>query len=229
MLKSLAPPAGYAVVRLLASTYRFRCAAGSPKAALAVPGCYVLAIWHQNLFAGILAQSHRPHCVMVSRSRDGDWVSYLCKKLGHHVLRGSSRRNGVDKGGREAKDEMVEALQMGLPGAVTVDGPKGPAHQVKPGIVDMARLSGLCIVPYLPLPRHYWSFPSWDAFRLPVPFTRIDVHYGEPIVVPPEIEGASFSAFQQQLAAALVALEDRARSRKLQPAIAAPIALTSGK
>ena len=43
-----------------------------------------------------------------------------------------------DKGGKEAKDEMIEMLRTGLPGALTVDGPRGPAHVVKPGIIEMA-------------------------------------------------------------------------------------------
>lgn len=211
MSRSWIPPVLFRVVRLLAATYRFRCPQGSKRVLHPEGGAYVLAIWHQNLFAGILAQSRRSHCVMVSRSRDGEWVSEVCKRLGHRVLRGSSRRDGVCKGGRQAKEEMVEVLLTGQPGAVTVDGPKGPVHQVKPGIVEMARLSGLSIIPYLPLPRRYWSFPSWDAFRLPQPFTRIDVHYGAPIAVPREIDPLSFTAFQQQVADALIALELDAR------------------
>lgn len=213
MFSSLLSRALFGIIRLLALTYRFRCPQGSRQTAADAQGGYLLAIWHQNLFAGILAQSGRPHCVMVSRSRDGEWVSDICGKLGHQVMRGSSRRGETDKGGKQAKDEMIEALRNGVPGAITVDGPKGPAHEVKPGIVDMARVSGLSIIPYLPLPHRYWSFPSWDAFRLPKPFTRIDIHYGAPIAVPYQTDAAAFATCQQQVAAALGALERAALTR----------------
>ncbi|SEQ78246.1 hypothetical protein SAMN04488038_110184 [Solimonas aquatica] len=200
----------YLLVRVLASSYRFRsCRAGQQLASLPAQG-YVLAIWHQNLFGGILAQTGVPHCVMISRSSDGAGVAYICERLGHRVLRGSSRRGERDKGGKQAKDEMIEVLKTGLPGAITVDGPCGPAHEVKPGIIEMARLSRRPIVPYLTLPRRYWSFPSWDAFRLPKPFTRVDVCYGAPIDIPADTSFAQFAHYQQQLTEALLRLESTA-------------------
>lgn len=207
MLNSLVVSLGYLLVRLLALTYRFRCAGGS--AISAPPGCdgYILAIWHQNLFAGILAQTGRKHVVIISRSRDGEPVSELCTRLGHHVSRGSSKKGDIDKGGKQAKDEMIEMLRAGLPGALTVDGPRGPARVVKPGIVEMARATGLPIVPYVPLPARCWSFKSWDQFRLPKPFSRIDVHYGTPLHVPQDTAFDGFASYQQQIADALDEIE----------------------
>jgi len=217
VFKSFALFLGYCIVRLLAATYRFRAAeTGGPRHVAGTQG-YVLATWHQNLFAGILAQSARPHCVIVSRSGDGDPVTYLCQRLGHQVVRGSSRRGTRDKGGKQAKDEMIEVLRSGVPGAVTVDGPSGPAHQVKPGIIEMARLAGVPVVPYLTLPRRYWSFPSWDAFRLPKPFTRIDVCYGAPIAVGAELTPAEFEGYLQSLAESLQALEREQAQRRNPP------------
>lgn len=194
----------YGLVRLLAYTYRFRVVGAGP--AGGAQG-HVLAIWHQNLFAGILAQTGRRHTVIISRSRDGDPVAYLCEKLGHHVVRGSSKKGVVDKGGKLAKDEMIEVLKAGVPGAVTVDGPSGPAHQVKPGIVEMARLAGIPIVPYLAIPARYWSLRSWDAFRLPKPFTRIDLCYGAPQRIAADTGFDEFPRHQQAIADALQALE----------------------
>ncbi|WP_162932299.1 lysophospholipid acyltransferase family protein [Solimonas sp. K1W22B-7] len=207
MIKFLVLRLVYGLVRLLASTYRFRLVGAAPDRGPLGRDGYVLAIWHQNLFAGILAQTGHRHTVIVSRSRDGDPVSYLCGRLGHHVVRGSSKKRGVDKGGKEAKDEMIEALRSGLPGAVTVDGPNGPAHEVKPGIVEMARLAGIPVIPYLAFPQRYWSFRSWDSFRLPKPFSRIDVCYGAPQQVPADTPFEQFGQHQQAIADALQVLE----------------------
>jgi lysophospholipid acyltransferase (LPLAT)-like uncharacterized protein len=204
MIQRILLAAGYQVVRALASTFRFRYAgdARSPE----VPH-YILAIWHRNLFAGILAQTGCSHVVMISRSRDGEAVTTLCQRLGHHVARGSSSKQGVDKGGQMAKNEMVDLLQQGLSGALTVDGPRGPAGVVKPGIVEIARVTGLPIVPYLTLPTRYWTFPSWDAFRLPKPFSRIDVHYGAPLLIPADTPFEAFADYQQKIGAAIDELE----------------------
>lgn len=207
MLKAILAWLIQAFIRLLNSTYRYRYEGQPELRGPAGADPYLLAIWHQNLFAGILAQTGRRHVVIVSRSGDGDPVTVLCEKLGHHVARGSSASRGRDKGGREAKEDMIQQLEAGLPGALTVDGPRGPAHVVKPGIIEMARRTGLPIVPYLPLPQHYWSMKSWDRFRLPKPFTRIDVHYGEPLSIPSELTGAQFEHYQRVVAESIDALE----------------------
>ncbi|MCF8059716.1 MAG: lysophospholipid acyltransferase family protein [Bacteriovoracaceae bacterium] len=177
----------YFLVRLFDLTYRYRFHNSEVlenAAGLSEKGNYLLAIWHQNLFQGILAQSTRKYVVIVSRSKDAEPVAYTCQKFGHSVARGSSRsKTGVDKGGRIAMEEMVDLLKSGLPGAVTVDGPKGPAKKVKPGIIVMAKKAGIPIIPYAPLARNYWQFNSWDNFRLPKPFSIIDIYYGEPLTV----------------------------------------------
>lgn len=213
MLLRIASALIYLLVRLFHITYRFRFDGQPGGVGPKGHEHSILAIWHQNLFAGILAQTGRRHVVIVSRSSDGEPVSFLCERLGHTACRGSSRKGHVDKGGREAKDEMIAAMKGGLPGAVTVDGPRGPAFEVKPGIVDMARQTGLPIVPYVVVPKRYWTFSSWDQFRLPKPFTTINVTYGEPIFVAPDIAFDHFSDIQQQVADALNATEEKLTSR----------------
>lgn len=199
----------YRIVRLMQMSCRFRFDGQAAVSAPPNASHCILAIWHQNLFAGILAQTGRRHVVIVSRSRDGDPVTKVCEGLGHAVCRGSSRKGDADKGGKAAKDEMIAELDGGLPGAVTVDGPSGPAFEVKPGIVEMARQTGIPIVPYLPLPRRFWSLGSWDAFRVPKPFTRVDVHYGAPISVAKDTSFEDFPLYQEKIARSLVQMEER--------------------
>lgn len=194
----------YYIVSLFNLTYRYRYVGhDNVKKArkLGSSQGHLLGIWHQNLFHGILAQNGKHYVVIVSKSKDAEPVAYLCSRLGHVVARGSSRNKitGVDKGGKLAKEEMIEVLKTGVPGAVTIDGPKGPAREVKPGIIDMARQSGSPLVPYIPIPESYWTFNSWDKFRLPKPFSRIIVYYGNPIQVAPEMKESSFEAIQNQL------------------------------
>lgn len=177
----------YAFVSLLHWTYRYRyiglenltktCGDSPSKG-------FILGIWHQNLFQGIMAQKGHKYVVIVSRSKDAAPAVYMFKKIGIIAYQGSSRtKEGVDKGGKQAMEQMIEELKKGTPGAVTIDGPKGPAREVKPGIIKMSLESGSPIVPYIPIPEKYWQFNSWDKFRLPKPFTRIAVYYGPPIYV----------------------------------------------
>ncbi len=117
--------------------------------------------------------------MIVSKSADAEPVAYTCEKLGHKVVRGSSRKGDVCKGGQAAKNDMIGFLKEGHPGAVTVDGPKGPAKKIKPGIIKMAMESGCAVVPYTVKAQSYYQFKSWDEFQLPKPFSKIIVHYGK--------------------------------------------------
>ncbi len=196
----------YFIVRLFDLSFRYRFQ--NPEVLENLPnslkGNYLFAIWHKFLFGGILAQTGKKHVVIISKSKDAEPVALLCKRLGHKVARGSSRSvDNRDKGGKAAMEEMVEVLKSGLPGAITVDGPKGPAEKVKPGIVLMAQKTGLPIVPYVPIPRNYWEFNSWDKFRLPKPFSTIDIYYGNPI----DVSELTIEAAQKKIESALLEVE----------------------
>lgn len=213
MLKATLGYLFYCLLRLLGWSYRFRCYGSSNvRPPDANPEC-LLAIWHQNLLAGILAQAGNNFVVMVSRSRDGDPIGDLCTRLGFTVFRGSSRKGDRDKGGGAAKDRMLELLQTQRLGALTVDGPRGPAKVVKPGIIDIARQSGLPIVPYYPHQSSYWTFnKSWDKFRFPKPFSKVEIVYGEPIYVSADVCDDAFAEYQVKVANAINALEDSCNS-----------------
>jgi lysophospholipid acyltransferase (LPLAT)-like uncharacterized protein len=146
-------------------------------------GGYILSVWHQYVLSTTMGQNRFQHVCIVSRSKDADPVAFTVKRYGHICVRGSSRKGNKDKGGKEAKETMIEHLSKGIPGAITVDGPKGPAREVKPGVVDMAKKSKSPILPYSCVPESFWEFKSWDRFRLPKPFSRLVVKFGEPIHV----------------------------------------------
>lgn len=174
----------YATTKLLNSTYRYKYVGNEYLQDLEnKKQNFILAIWHQTLLPGILAQTGRPFIVIISKSKDAEVVAYTCTKLGHLCVRGSSKKNGVNKNGKEAKEGMIEKLKEGFPGAITVDGPKGPCFKVKPGIIDMAIQSKSVIVPYTIHPERFWQFNSWDKFKLPKPFSTIFVIYGRPLTV----------------------------------------------
>lgn len=173
-------------------------------------GGFVMAFWHQNLVAAILGESGRRNfATMVSRSRDGDLIAYVLIKLNHQPARGSSSNGKRDKGGRQARDELVELLGQKYPGGVTVDGPTGPLYEVKPGVVSMAQMAQVPVIPYYAIATRYWSLPSWDRLRLPMPFSTIHVYYGKPIIVPADAEKAEISGFQEQIKFALNQFEQQ--------------------
>ena len=81
--------------------------------------------------------------ILISNSSDGDIVAYSCEGLGFKTVRGSSNRRGAI----QSTMKMVELLEQGECVALMVDGPNGPLHRVKNGVVRIAKLSGAPIVP----------------------------------------------------------------------------------
>jgi lysophospholipid acyltransferase (LPLAT)-like uncharacterized protein len=202
----------YFIIRLLHFSYRYEWidVQNKEKAVKSnEKGVYVYAVWHQNFIGSTFVHIGQKYTMIVSGSKDGELVATACKKMGYSPVRGSSTR-----GGKEAMFEMVKKIKSGIPGAITVDGPKGPVHVVKPGIVEIARLAKCPILPLSSYPVNYWSFEkSWDKFRVPKPFTKIYLVLGEPIFVPEEITEEQFEQIRLEIANAINRGEEKAKSK----------------
>jgi lysophospholipid acyltransferase (LPLAT)-like uncharacterized protein len=119
---------------------------------------------------------------------------------------------------------MSAALRAGAPfAALTVDGPKGPWRQVKPGVVVLARRLGLPVVPISFSCARHTMLRSWDHGIVPRPFARLLVGYGEPWLPERTKDGPSP---QERIAASLEAitreLDREACGRELWPEPPAP-------
>lgn len=164
----------YLFVKLISYTYRFE---RIGEQADPSKENYIFGIWHQNIISALTAYRDTPHAMIISPSKDGQIVANACSKFGHFPVRGSSSRQGGS-----ALKGMISKLRSGIPGAITVDGPKGPAHIPKKGIFELSYLAKTPIVPLILLPQSYWAINSaWDQFRIPKPFSKIYVKHGTKI------------------------------------------------
>lgn len=193
------------ILRLLYTTYRFKVVTGAEHLAAAdtlhPAGSYVLALWHQGALGGVMALAWRGIAMLVSPSRDGDITTFVGRWFGFQGIRGSSSR-----GGAQALRQIFKQCQRGLKLGITVDGPRGPARQVKPGI---AHIAGRCQVPVLPLAIYApqaWYLSSWDRLVIPKPFSTVYVGFGAPVVYPKKLAAA---IIQEEIRQSIEALEVR--------------------
>ena len=177
------------MVKSLVSTYRFHYE-GLEHLKLAESlhpkGAHLLALWHEDALIILSGMAGRPYLAMASRSKDGDYAAFIAEKFGFTLVRGSSRKRNRDKGGKEAMLEYIQQMSLGMSGGITVDGPKGPRHECKPGIVVIAKETGAAIVPIVARPHRFWELNSWDRFKIPKPFSKILIQYLPPVIVPHE-------------------------------------------
>jgi lysophospholipid acyltransferase (LPLAT)-like uncharacterized protein len=157
-------------------------------------GKAIAAVWHQRILLVIrYARRFREFtpAVMISRSRDGDLIADVCRRLNFRPVRGSSSR-----GGREALATIIAELSVHPTAVHAVDGPRGPRGLIKAGIIRMAQLSGAPIIPVYISVNRAWTLRSWDRFLIPKPFSTIRVRWDNPIPVPAELDHALFETIR---------------------------------
>jgi lysophospholipid acyltransferase (LPLAT)-like uncharacterized protein len=134
-------------------------------------------------------------------------MARLLNNFGFDVVRGSSKRKG-----NKALLGMIAGMRRGKTVAISVDGPRGPLHEVKPGTVYLAGLMKAPIIPVAVSARKNQRFKnSWDRLLIPAPFTEAVVLYGDPVYV----DGTSveeISAAQKALEVSLHGLKRQAES-----------------
>jgi lysophospholipid acyltransferase (LPLAT)-like uncharacterized protein len=199
-----APAMGAAAVRLLTLTLRIRReeTAVSPLWRAGTPAVYV--VWHGRILLLPYLYGRRRAHVLASRSRDGELVARFVGRFGLDVVRGSSSR-----GGAEALRLLARSIRDGHDVVVVPDGPRGPREMVKAGVVTLARISGAPIVPMALGASAEWRLSSWDEFRIPKPFSRCVLRFGDPIRVPDTADRAAAEASRKDVEAALRALSWR--------------------
>ncbi len=172
-------------------------------------GRVIVAFWHQRFFGAIgyaKKFSALGPSAIISKSRDGEFISRVARRLGIRPVRGSSSR-----GGKEALAAMVADLSLHPVAIHAVDGPRGPKGTVKPGVIRMAQLSQAAIFPlYISVDRA-WATRSWDRFMIPKPFSRILIRWDDPIFIPETMNPESFEAARLHLEDRLIrghALDD---------------------
>lgn len=137
----------------------------------------IYMFWHRNLLLLTIQRVNSGAGVMVSSSKDGELIAGPLKELGYIPIRGSSTRQGA-----QAMHEMIRAAKE-ISLAITPDGPKGPSGTIQPGVLQIALLAKIPIVPIFVTADKEWVFNSWDRFRFPKPFARLNVVYSDPIYV----------------------------------------------
>ncbi len=167
----------------------------------------IYAMWHSDQFCVYGVEDKGHLSILISKSADGEIVSYATESLGFKTVRGSSNK----KGAIESTMHMIDLLKKGETVAITVDGPSGPLHKVKNGVIKIAQMSGAPIVPvcWYSADRTFLTLPSWDKMTTPLGDCQILNLYGEPIYVPAELTSEQFEEYREKVRTSLLDLQAR--------------------
>lgn len=195
-----------AILRTKAATIRMRIEASSPEIdpRLAENGC-IYPIWHEGVLLTALKFSGNPNDIniLVSESRDGNYIAEVLRRLKLQTVRGSSTRGGV-----KALREMLRSIKTGHL-VLMPDGPRGPARSFQSGALFLASRTGAPIVPVGLAFSRVWRLNSWDRFIIPKPFSRAVMYLGDPVHIPKGCSAEELEEFQPTVCEAM----DRAEAK----------------
>jgi len=189
---------GAQFIRLVHATGAWRVEGGQFPAALwSENKPFILAFWHGRIMM-------MPYCwrrdkainMLISQHRDGQFIARTVSHFGIDTVAGSS-----SKGGSAALRSMLRSLKQGECVGITPDGPRGPRMRASDGIVHVARMSGVPVIPCGFSARRRKLLGSWDRFAIAYPFSKGVFVWGEPITVPSD-------ATAEQLELARLAIEN---------------------
>ena len=137
----------------------------------------IYAFWHKDIMPLLINRKKENIAIIISPSKDGDFIAAPAIRAGYIAVRGSSSRKGTS-----ALKQMVK-LSENHSLAITPDGPKGPAQVLKDGVLQLSYLTKLPIIATRTKVSHAYVFNSWDRFYIPYPFAKVRIEYSKPIFV----------------------------------------------
>jgi len=184
-------------------------------------GAIVFVSWHFELLATLYHHRHVGGYAFVSEHADGELIARALRRIGYTSIRGSTTH-----GGARGLIQLVRKMREGGSLGFVPDGPRGPRCVAQPGVVVLSQKSGCPIVPMGFASRRFWQLRSWDRFRVPKPWSRAVLCYGEPILVPPKLTEADLEVWRKRVEDAITEATRRAEAlvgiRPEQSAFAEP-------
>jgi len=145
---------------------------------------FILAFWHGRiLMMPYCWRRNVPIHMLISQHRDGQIIAKTVSHFGIKTVAGSSSR-----GGAGALRAMLKSLKAGESVGITPDGPRGPRMRVSDGIISVARLSGVPVLPASYAIERHRVLGTWDRFVVALPFSKGVIIWGNSIRVPREAD-----------------------------------------
>ncbi len=186
----LAGVLGYGIVRAIGAGARLRFHGEETVRLWEASGRrFILAFWHRHMLLVPFIYGGGGAATMVSQSDAGEVATRVLQRFGFAATRGSTSRGGV-----AGLHQLVRLGKAGSDLALAPDGPRGPAGEVKSGVLVAASLLGFPILPVALAARHGWRAPGWDRAVVPWPGATVHVVFGEPLTVPAGGDLAASSA-----------------------------------
>jgi lysophospholipid acyltransferase (LPLAT)-like uncharacterized protein len=163
-----------------------------------------LYFWHGKYVPILPLLQGYQGCVISSESDRGDAIATICRRFGFSSLL------IPDLATRQSMQTLFARVRQEHTAGTAADGPLGPKHQVKGGVVWIASKMNAAIIPISVASNHKFVLSKrWDALEIPLPFSRVVLLFGAPITVPRDLTSLQLEQWRLQLEQDLLAVDRR--------------------
>lgn len=167
----------------------------------------LIGFWHGKYVSITPLLEGYEACVITSLSTRGNIIGEICKSFGY------ANAQIPDEPRLDTFKQLLHDLESIQVCGTAIDGPLGPYHQTKPGLIRLSAMLGLDLVPVTIYSRgHLTLFKRWDKLEIPLPFTRICLIFGKPIPIPPHPKRTEIQNLSERIRLELDQLEIRAEA-----------------
>ena len=164
-----------------------------------------IVFWHGTYASLFAMMPEYDGFIITSRSFRGEVIGTIGQAFGFDSIQVPDRTNN------KIPQLFQSALKMKHCMGIALDGPSGPYHRIKPGLVHIASELEINIIPASVSAA--WKITirnRWDKFELPLPFSRVSIVLGKPIRIPSSLGHSELKKWTRTLEEQMEANDRRA-------------------
>ena len=153
---------------------------------------FILAFWHGQLMTfSYTWKINKKLNILASSHSDGRFGASIARYFKLNNIPISSDSNNL------SLRPIFKILNSNNYIAITPDGPRGPKEKVSEGIIKIAKISKVPIIPVGFGSSKNFCLKSWDSFLITLPFSKCRIVWGDSITIPENLEDQEIAAYKK--------------------------------
>ena len=153
---------------------------------------FILAFWHGQLMTfSYTWKINKKLNILASSHSDGRFGASIARYFKVNNIPISSDSNNL------SLRPIFKILNSNNYIAITPDGPRGPKEKVSEGIIKIAKISKVPIIPVGFGSSKNFCLKSWDSFLITLPFSKCRIVWGDSITIPENLEDQEIVTYKK--------------------------------
>ena len=153
---------------------------------------FILAFWHGQLMTfSYTWKINKKLNILASSHSDGRFGASIARYFKVNNIPISSDSSNL------SLRPIFKILNSNNYIAITPDGPRGPKEKVSEGIIKIAKISKVPIIPVGFGSSKNFCLKSWDSFLITLPFSKCRIVWGDSITIPENLKDQEIVTYKK--------------------------------